>query len=141
MGGRVRSVCCYSYRMAGTNIMSYLNLSVILFTVFLSAIAQLLLKIGVEKAGPDPISGGVIGIVNLLFTLPIFLGITIYGSSVLIWLWVLSRVELSLAYPFVGLSFIFTLAFGFFILDESVNTTRVLGTLLIATGCIFVAKS
>lgn len=121
--------------------MSSLNLIVIVSTVFLSALAQLLLKIGVDKAGPEAMSGGLNSILGLLFSLPIMLGIAIYGISVLVWLWVLSRVDLSVAYPFVGLSFIFTLIFGFWLLDESLNLAKVAGTLLIAVGCIFVARS
>ena len=119
--------------------MSTLNLSVIVFTVLLSACAQLLLKIGVTKTGE--IESSVSGIFKILFTPSVFFGVCIYGFSVLIWLWVLSRVELSLAYPFVGLSFTFTLGFGYFLLDESINPARIIGTLLIAAGCFFVAKS
>lgn len=121
--------------------MNPLNLAVILFTVFLSACAQLLLKIGAEKSGGFAAGGGIKGIVTMLFTPTIFVGIAIYGVSVLIWLWVLSRVDLSVAYPFVGLSFIFTLLFGHFILGESVNALRIIGTLMIAAGCLFVARS
>lgn len=119
--------------------MNALNLSVIIFTVFLSACAQLLLKLGVSKAGD--MDGSIASVFKILFSPGVFFGICIYGFSVLIWLWVLSRVELSLAYPFVGLSFIFTLAFGYFILGESINGWRIFGTLMIAAGCIFIAKS
>ena len=118
-----------------------LNLSVILFTVFLSACAQVLLKLGVSNQRADASVDGIKGIFYLLFTPGVFLGLTVYGISVFIWLWVLSRVELSLAYPFVGLSFIFTLAFGYFFLSESINAFRLIGTLLIAVGCVFVARS
>jgi len=60
---------------------------------------------------------------------------------VLIWLWVLSKVDLSIAYPFVGISFIFTLIFGVMFLNESANTYKIIGTLMITAGCFFVAKS
>lgn len=118
--------------------MSATNLSVILFTVFLSACAQLLLKIGVSQKN---MNFQATDLFQMLFNIPVLLGIAIYGASVLIWLWVLSRVDLSLAYPFVGLSFVFTLLFGYFLLDETVNLSRLLGTALIILGCFFVAKS
>ena len=57
------------------------------------------------------------------------------------WLWVLSKVDLSVAYPFVGLSFLVTMAFGAFLLEESVTPSRIAGTLLIAVGCILVGRS
>ena len=34
------------------------------------------------------------------------------------WLWVLSKVDLSVAYPFVGISFLKTMGFGAFLLNE-----------------------
>ena len=85
--------------------------------------------------------GGLASIIRVIFSAPVFSGIMVYAVSVLVWLWVLSRVELSVAYPFVGLSFIFTLLFGYTFLNESVNAMRIVGSLLIAAGCIFVAKS
>lgn len=121
--------------------LNILSLSVIIFTVFLSACAQVLLKIGASKGGDDPLSGGMQGVLGIIFSAQVMLGVFIYAASVLIWLWVLSQVELSVAYPFVGISFIFTLLFGYFLLNEPVNLMRVLGTLLIAGGCVLVGKS
>ncbi|HKJ63703.1 MAG TPA: EamA family transporter [Hyphomicrobiales bacterium] len=65
----------------------------------------------------------------------------IYGSSVAVWLWILSKVDLSLAYPFVGVSFIVVMLFGAFLLNETITPLRMIGTILIAAGCIFVARS
>jgi multidrug transporter EmrE-like cation transporter len=57
------------------------------------------------------------------------------------WLYVLGRAPLSLAYPFVGMGFIFTLLAGVFVLGETVSVVRLAGTLLIALGCVLVAQS
>ena len=123
--------------------MTSLQLVVILLTVFMSACAQLLLKLGMAKASThgDMFAGGVVSIVQTLFTPLVFAGIFIYGISVIVWLWVLSKVDLSIAYPFVGVSFIFTFLFGVFLLGESVNVFKVVGTLLICAGCFFIVKS
>lgn len=71
----------------------------------------------------------------------ILIGLALYGLSALVWLFVLARAPLSLAYPFVGLGFILTMASGAWILGESVSTGRIVGTLLIAAGCVLVARS
>ena len=71
----------------------------------------------------------------------IWSGLIIYGLSIAMWLWVLSKVDLSVAYPIVGVSFLITMAFGALLLDESVTPLRIVGTLLIAGGCILVGKS
>ncbi len=71
----------------------------------------------------------------------IWLGLIIYVVSVGMWLWVLSKVDLSVAYPFVGVSFLVTMLFGAFLLNENVTPIRIIGTLLIVGGCILVGKS
>lgn len=123
--------------------MSYFVLGLILLTVTLSACAQLALKLGVSK--PYLESAMQIGVFEALIaaaTSPlIWLGLIIYGVSVVMWLWVLSKVDLSVAYPFVGVSFLITMAFGMFFLSENVTPIRIIGTLLIAGGCILVGKS
>jgi drug/metabolite transporter (DMT)-like permease len=123
--------------------MSVLTLSLILATVTASAIAQLALKLGmsspaVAAAMPE---GGKALILAIATSPFVWTGLTIYGLSVLAWLWVLSKVDLSLAYPFVGVSFIVVMLFGIFLLQETVTPLRMVGTVLIAFGCILVARS
>jgi EamA-like transporter family. len=118
------------------------NLIVILITVFMSACAQLMLKMGASAALNPSQAVGTNDVIWRVIQSPLILsGIFTYGVSVLIWIWVLSRVELSIAYPFVGLSFIFTLLFGVFFLGEAINVAKVAGTVLIILGCVFIANS
>ena len=123
--------------------MSLLVLVLILSTVTLSAVAQLALKLGVAK--PDMASAMQSSVIDALIAAAmsplIWTGLIIYGLSVAMWLWVLSKVDLSIAYPFVGISFIITMAFGAFILDENITPLRIAGTILIAGGCLLVGKS
>ncbi len=71
----------------------------------------------------------------------IWLGLSLYGLSVGLWIWILSKVELSVAYPFVCVGFLVTMAFGAFLLDENVTPIRIGETILVATGCFLVGKS
>jgi len=118
-------------------------LGLILLTVTLSACAQLAPKLGVAKPPMAMAlqSGIMDAMVAAALSPLIWLGLTIYGLSVAMWLWVLSKVDLSVAYPFVGVSFLVTMAFGAFLLNENVTATRVAGTLLIAAGCVLVGRS
>lgn len=123
--------------------MSYLVLGLILLTVTLSACAQLALKMGVTSPGMmAAMQSGLVNSVIAAISSPlIWLGLIIYVLSVSLWLWVLSKVDLSVAYPFVGVSFLVTMAFGAFLLNEHVTPGRILGTLLIACGCVLVGRS
>ncbi len=113
----------------------------ILASVSLSALAQLALKVGTTAAAHER-TAGVGGEVGSLAQSPmVFVGLGLYGIGALLWLFVLGRVPLSLAYPFVGLGFIMTMLAGALWLDETVNFARIAGTVLIATGCVLVARS
>lgn len=115
----------------------------ILLSVSLSALAQLLLKLGVARAGalPAGASGPLATILASLASPWVLGGLALYGLGALIWLLVLSRLPLSLAYPFVGLGFILTMAIGAGVLGESLSAGRIGGTVLIALGCVLVARS
>lgn len=116
----------------------------ILVSVSMSAFAQLLLKRGMMQRS-DPTGEGVRGILNSaqeVFTNPnIISGFALYGVGAVLWLWVLAKMELSAAYPFVGLSFIVTMALSVWFLGETVGPLRLAGTCLIVVGCVLVAKS
>lgn len=71
----------------------------------------------------------------------VIVGLGLYGVGACLWLFVLGRAPLSLAYPFVGLGFIMTTLAGALYLNEGVSAGRIAGTLLIAVGCVVVARS
>jgi multidrug transporter EmrE-like cation transporter len=125
--------------------MKSFDLILILLSVFLSATAQLLLKLGASApAVRDAIAGGgeMSGRAVALMTSPTLVGgLAIYALSAAFWIAVLSRVDLSLAYPFVGLGFILTFVIGTVFLGETANAARLSGTLLIAAGAVLVARS
>lgn len=114
---------------------------VILATVTLSAVAQVALKSGVSALKLAD-TQGVSGLMMAAAASPfIWLGLVIYGLSILAWLWVLSKVDVSFAYPFVGLSFILTAVMGAVLLDETVSPLRLAGICLVACGCALIAQS
>ena len=54
---------------------------------------------------------------------------------------ILSRVEVSFAYPFVSLGFVFVAIIGYFLFNENVTFARIIGISLICIGVFFVSKS
>ncbi|MFT6221444.1 MAG: drug/metabolite transporter (DMT)-like permease [Candidatus Endobugula sp.] len=123
--------------------MTKFQLCIILLTVSVSACAQLLLKLGMKEidTANGILSNGITSLLHVIFSPLVFSGLTIYGLSTLAWLWILSKVDLSIAYPFLGISFIFTLLFGVFLLDEELSAYKLIGTLMIVMGCFLVAKA
>ncbi|SHH18114.1 DMT family transporter [Ferrimonas marina] len=116
---------------------------VILFTIFTNFLSQIMLKKGMTSIAPVVLSpGGVRSSgVDILTNGYVIGGLMVMVISMASHLYVLSKVELSYAYPFLGLSFVLTTAYGYWVLSESVNGWRVLGVLLICSGVAIVAKS
>lgn len=116
----------------------------ILFSVALSAGAQIVLKLGMSSpAVQTALNGGtrVEAITSIATSWGVVLGLAMYGFGALLWLFVLARIDVSKAYPFVGLGFLMTMAMGYFLLAEPVTAMRLAGTVLVAVGVYLVAAS
>jgi drug/metabolite transporter (DMT)-like permease len=121
--------------------MSLLLLFTILATVSLSAVAQIAFKAGVSSL-QVPHGAGLAELAFTIMSAPlIWVGLIIYGTSLVAWLWVLSKIDVSVAYPFVGLSFVLTAVMGAAFLHEHVSPLRMAGTLLVICGCVLIARS
>ena len=119
-------------------------IALIATSVAMGALAQILLKQGMSLTGvQSALAEG--ASLNLLLAVitswQVVAGIALYAGSMVVWLGVLSRIDVTQAYPFVGLGFLITLAFGYFYLGESINGMRLLGTVLVASGVVLVASS
>ena len=118
------------------------NFFLIFCNVILSVIGQLLLKQGMNQVGKieGHLSEIVIRVLHALSNPFVIGGISVYGSTTLIWLVILSRVKLSVAYPMISLGYIFTILFSWLIFKENVPIHRVLGGFVICIGVYLVSK-
>ena len=113
----------------------------ILGTVALSALAQVALKLGTEPLKSTAGKSAAEMVLAVAASPFIWIGLAIYGASVLGWIWVLSKTDVSVAYPFVGLGFVLTAVMGAAFLHENVSPLRIAGTLLVIFGCVLIARS
>ena len=117
-------------------------ISLILVSVFLGAIGQVLVKYGAVNLQLDFTLKYILpSILCILKNIPVMLGIISYGLSFLLWIKVLSKVELSYAYPMVSLGYVITMFFSYFIFKENITFIRVLGVGFIIIGVILISRS
>lgn len=110
-----------------------------LVSIILGAIAQYFLKMGVNVVSENSKSISEIiksGITNL----HLWSGLFCYGLSLLLWFYVLSKMELSKAYPLVSLGYVFTLILGYLFLNEAITVTKIAGIALIMVGVIVLTR-
>jgi multidrug transporter EmrE-like cation transporter len=112
-------------------------------SICFSVAAQFSLKTGMASASVRSAMAGPISL-DTLFTVMLNRyvagGFLLYGLGAVVWLSVLSRWEVSKAYPMVGLGFLMTLIIGA-MLGEQVSVVRVVGTVLICGGVFLIARS
>lgn len=114
------------------------DIVMILTAVALGALGQLSLKKGMLHSGSADLS---FNLIKAVFTPYIFLGLTLYTVAMLLWLAILSRVELSYAYPMLSLGYVFIVLASWLIFNEHVSLLRLIGVLFICTGVAMVSRS
>jgi multidrug transporter EmrE-like cation transporter len=117
------------------------NFLMMFISIGLAIAGQLFMKQGMMMVGKFPITELLPRLFSILFQPFVFLGIALYGLSSIFWLVVLSRIELSLAYPIVSISYVIVALFSFFVFKESVSLIRWMGILTILLGVILVSRS
>lgn len=107
--------------------------------------SQYLLKVGVQQRGPLSLGsvGQVGGVIWQILTTPALLaGYAVSGATALVWVVILSRLQLSFAAPtMTAMYFILLLAISALVLGEAVSVWRWAGTLLIIAGIGLISKA
>ena len=115
----------------------------ILFGVLLNAAAQLLLKAGISQIGHFEFSMAnalPIG-VKIMANPPIITGLVLYVVSVATWLMVLSRVNVSYAYPMLSIGYVVNAFAAYYLFGEPLTSMKMLGIFIIITGVYLVTKT
>src|SRR6185295_6431367 len=115
----------------------------ILFTVMTNAAAQLMLKHGMMALGPITFAGvnPLLKVLQIVFSPWVFAGLLMFVISMASHLYVLSKVELSFAYPFLSLAYVAVAVFAYFIFREDLNAWRIAGIAFICVGTVLIAQS
>jgi drug/metabolite transporter (DMT)-like permease len=113
----------------------------ILFTVITNAAAQILLKQGMNSIGAFTLSGGsAIAVVSrILFNPYVILGLSTFVVSTASNIFVLSRVDVSFAYPFLSLAYVLVAVWAATFLHETLSATQIAGIGAILVGTILIA--
>ena len=128
-----------------------INLLLVALGIVLNVSAQVALKLAAKALVPVAATPGgdqaglslatiLADPVRVVFHPWFMLGLVLYAVSVVNWLVVLSRMELSVSYPLMSLAYILTLAIGALWFKEPVTTLRVVGTLVIILGVVLITR-
>ena len=113
------------------------TIMIILISVIFAAIGQVAWKFGMNQIGTLSLSSLVSALLNPF----VLLGFVMYGLSTIFWLIALSKKDLSFVYPFISLTYVLVLLLSSMLLKESIGINKFIGTLIIITGLIMIARS
>ena len=115
----------------------------LILSVLFNVIAQLLLKKGVQILADLHFSlEAVAKLITAIFSnLYLFGGMFCFGLSALLWLFVLSKMPVSIAYPLGSLGYILTAILAFFLLNEPLTISKIIGILLICIGVFVLVRN
>lgn len=116
------------------------NYLLVALGVVLNVGAQVALKKTGEGGGEIGLSAIVQDPVRWLLNPWFLLGLVLYAVSVINWLIVLTRVDLSIAYALMSTGYILTLLAGVWMFGEPVSQTRIAGVAVIIAGVILITR-
>jgi drug/metabolite transporter (DMT)-like permease len=115
----------------------------IVASITIGVVGQLLLKQGMSRRGAITLTAATIPRVlwSMLREPRVAGGLVLYGGSAILWIFALSRVELSFAYPLLALNVIVIALAGRWLLHERIPARGWGAILLIVLGIVLVTMS
>lgn len=120
-----------------------MTIGLILVSVTLAAIAQVTLKAGMNhvtdaNGGQLALSGD--SLKQIAAQVWVWAGLAIFAFSAVLWLFALSRANLSFAYPFAALGYVIIVIASILFLNEHVQPVTWVGMALIVGGILLIAQ-
>jgi drug/metabolite transporter (DMT)-like permease len=112
--------------------MTPLNFILIFINTLILVSGQFLWKYGMSRSTGG--FGSLKGILQLFLSPYVLSGLAMYGAATVLWLFILSRVPLSLAYPIQSMAYILAVIGAYYIFHEPLNAAKIAGCILILAG-------
>ena len=119
------------------------NIIIILSSILMSSTAHILLKKGMMTHALNGMRSD--GVFSLVWTVGtnvwVLGGMFLHVSALIVWLWALSKVDISFAYPFLALGYVLVSAMAWMWLGEELSQMKILGMVVIIIGIFILAKA
>lgn len=114
----------------------------IVSTIFFTVYSQLIMRWQVQLSGslPTDWGGKIFFVLNLFFNPWILSGIIATFLAGVSWMLAMSKFELSYAYPFVSLNYVIVFVAGLLFFNETITLSKIIGSLIVITGIIVLAR-
>jgi len=118
-----------------------MNIILILLSVLLNCAAQLLIRKGMLVEGEVGMQNMLSHVGSMITNVWLWGAMLCYALSILLWMSVLSKVEVSYAYPFLSVGYVVSAVAGYALFNENLSPIRIAGIIVICVGVILISRS
>ena len=118
-----------------------MNIVLILLSVLLNCAAQLLIRKGMLIEGEVGMQNMLSHIGSMITNVWLWGAMICYALSIFLWMSVLSKVEVSYAYPFLSVGYVVSAVAGYALFNENLSPVRIAGIIVICIGVILISRS
>lgn len=111
----------------------------VLSSVLCSSTAHVLLKKGASTLLPG--STAPAKIIQAISNYWLVGGAALHGLALVLWVVALAKMPLSVAYPFIALSYVFVSAAAWYFFNEPLSATKLAGMGLVVLGVLVISSS
>lgn len=119
------------------------NIAVILLSICMSSMAHVVLKKGMLVHNATTTSSD--NLANHLWAVAInpwvIGGMFLHVGALVVWLYALSRVDISFAYPFLAFGYVLVSLAAWLWLDEQIGSTKIVAMIIIIIGIIILSRA
>ena len=118
------------------------NILIILGSILMSSTAHVLLKKGAMSVAAISASNQSL-LTNIWVTASnpwVIGGMSLHVSALVVWMWALSRVDISFAYPFLAVGYVIVSLLAWQWLGENITQSRLLGMVIIIIGITVLSR-
>ncbi|MDD5174070.1 MAG: EamA family transporter [Candidatus Omnitrophica bacterium] len=116
----------------------------VLLSEAITVIGQILFKKSINSSGVYDLRNrnDRLSFLSEIFTRPyLWLGLLVMAAGLVVWLFAIAQGELSLVYPIGSLQYILVLFSAHRFLGEKIDRMKLVGTLLVMVGIVFMSMS
>lgn len=113
-----------------------------LMSVILGSLGQIMVKTGADRLGGLSLTPGTLpdDLWRICRVPEFWFAVVLFGISSLFWVKVLTRSDLTYAYPFGSMGYVFVMLFSALLLNETLTLQKLTGTAVIIAGILILQK-
>lgn len=112
----------------------------LIISILLGSLGHLSLKNGINQVGNLSLSLLVKKFAQIALNFYVVLGFFFFITSTALWLVVISKIPISVAYPMVSLGYVFAVVIAKLMLKEEITLHKMAGVALICGGVFFISR-